>query len=104
MLSHHLLLGWDKQLLLEGTIQYRRKSTVLALTGLWWQGQPRGSDCSSLLTLSCRSTLWAPHTVGPLDGPFCCLPASISSLCCLNLAQRHEGRELGFLIWGWVCS
>lgn len=55
MLPHRLLLGWDKQLLLEGTTRYRNTPTLLSLAGLWLQEQPRGSDCSSLLTLSCRS-------------------------------------------------
>lgn len=61
MLPHHLLLGWDKQLLLEGTTQYRNTPTLFSLTGLWLQEQARGSDCFSLLTLSCRSiqALWA---------------------------------------------
>lgn len=100
MLPHRLLLGWDKQLLLEGTTQYRNTPTLLSLTGLWLQEQPRSSACSSLLALSFRSIV----LMGPLDGPFCCPPASITLFCCLNLSQRHEGRKLGFLIQIWVCS
>lgn len=60
MLSYCLLLGWEKQLLLKGTTQYRNIPTLLSLTALWLQEQPRSSDCSLLLSLFSRSiqALW----------------------------------------------